>query len=305
MSNQDLTPGICPEDTLADAGLKVLYFHFTRMLSHENGTYIGRSIENLHQMRVAVRRMLVAFGLFGNYLQPDKKRQIRKGLRQTRKELGQVRDLDIFWEKAALHFDSCDKEELVGYRLMKEHWSQQRDEAQGMVQVYIQSKKYRKFKERILRFLSPPFPHKGEQISVSGFAAEEISSSYQNVLSYKPILVSPPINELHSLRIAFKKFRYTIEFFGDILGKDIQECIKALKEIQDHLGDLNDSRVAIDLLNARLLSPDNKFHMFLLNENQKELSHLVDTFSAVWCEFDGPKFSDNLSSAVSKLELEK
>jgi CHAD domain-containing protein len=59
---------------------------------------------------------------------------------------------------------------------------------------------------------------------------------------------SPPA-ALHELRIDCKKFRYLMEFFQSLypLGK-IRKQIKALKSLQDNLGDLQDLQVQAEAL---------------------------------------------------------
>ena len=56
--------GISPDDTLAEAGKKVWLYYFAEMLCHESGTILGENIEELHDMRVATRRMRSAFDIF-------------------------------------------------------------------------------------------------------------------------------------------------------------------------------------------------------------------------------------------------
>ena len=93
-------PGVLPDDPMSEAGRKVLRFHFERMLAHEPGTRLGEDIEELHDMRVATRRMRSAFGVFSPYFDPDALQPFFKGLRRTGRALGGVRDLDVFMEKA-------------------------------------------------------------------------------------------------------------------------------------------------------------------------------------------------------------
>ena len=47
--------------------------------------------------------------------------------------------------------------------------------------------------------------------------------------------------DLHRLRIALKKLRYTCEFFAPLYPKrDVTRYLKKLRLLQNHLGDLND-----------------------------------------------------------------
>ena len=53
------------EDTVAEAGRKVMRFHLARMLDREPGVRDGKDIEDIHKMRVATRRQRAAWRVFG------------------------------------------------------------------------------------------------------------------------------------------------------------------------------------------------------------------------------------------------
>ena len=46
--------------------------------------------------------------------------------------------------------------------------------------------------------------------------------------------------ELHRMRLAAKRLRYTLELFRPCYGPRLEQRLKALKELQDLLGDVND-----------------------------------------------------------------
>ena len=92
-------PGVRADDTMAEAADKILLFQLRRMIEHEPGTRKGEDIEELHDMRVATRRMRAALRLFEAFLDPEALRPFLKTLRRTGRTLGAVRDLDVFWEK--------------------------------------------------------------------------------------------------------------------------------------------------------------------------------------------------------------
>jgi hypothetical protein len=64
------------------------------------------------------------------------------------------------------------------------------------------------------------------------------------------------VRELHDLRIAAKRLRYTLEVFEDVLPEASQPFIQELTQIQDELGALHDSDVLIALLRLCLGSQD-------------------------------------------------
>jgi CHAD domain-containing protein len=64
------------------------------------------------------------------------------------------------------------------------------------------------------------------------------------------------IRELHNLRIAAKRLRYTLEIFEEVLPETSKSIVKELEQIQDELGALHDSDVMIALLRLCLGSQD-------------------------------------------------
>ena len=51
--------GVRADDPMAEAGRKILHYHWEQALAHEAGT-IARGSEELHDMRVATRRQRAA-----------------------------------------------------------------------------------------------------------------------------------------------------------------------------------------------------------------------------------------------------
>src|SRR5260221_11276315 len=64
------------------------------------------------------------------------------------------------------------------------------------------------------------------------------------------------IQELHNLRIAAKRLRYTLEVFEDVLPEACKPIVKELEQIQEELGALHDSDVMIALLRLCLGGQD-------------------------------------------------
>jgi hypothetical protein len=70
--------------------------------------------------------------------------------------------------------------------------------------------------------------------------------------------VDNPYNivELHNMRIAAKRLRYTFEVFEDVLPVASKSVLKELVQLQEELGDFHDSDVMIALLRLCLGSQD-------------------------------------------------
>lgn len=83
-----------------------------------------------------------------------------------------------------------------------------------------------------------------------GKNARIIAQTRLEELSQWGQLVDEPyrVRDLHDLRIAAKRLRYTLEIFENYLPDFCKEAVKELTQLQDELGDLHDSDVMIALL---------------------------------------------------------
>jgi CHAD domain-containing protein len=314
-------PGVLTEDSLAEAGRKVLRFHFAQMLLHEDGTRKGEDIEELHDMRVATRRMRAGFEVFGDAFTPKALKNHLKGLRATGRSLGSVRDLDVFMEKAEHYLDSLPPEKHADLEPLLTSWAQERETARTQMVAYLDSEKYASFKKNFYEFLSTPgagTPRKADAgllpNRVSEIAPVLVYSRLAAVRAFGAILENATLEQFHALRIEFKKLRYTVEFFREVLGEESKAVINELKAVQDHLGDLNDAQVAAQLLRDFLTVWDAQQNLLPVNQRRSpepvlgyltyryaERQRLMQTFQETWNRFSHPDFQHQLAMAISVL----
>ncbi len=71
--------------------------------------------------------------------------------------------------------------------------------------------------------------------------------------SYEPAIAEPAwSHELHDMRIAAKRLRYTLELFAPQFGEAGKRQIDRVKQVQEALGVLHDRDVEIDMVGAEL-----------------------------------------------------
>jgi CHAD domain-containing protein len=324
-------PGLEPDDPMAEAARKTFQLHFQRMLYHESGTRLGEDIEELHDMRVATRRMRAAIAVFGNYLDMNEMAPFIKGMRRTGRALGAVRDMDVFWEKTQHYLDTLPPDQPADLDPLRAAWEAQREIAREQMLAYLDSKRYSRFKERFWKFLqrpgagalpvisgqSEPVPHRLRHV-----VPVAVYQRLGAVLAYDEWVTGPdvPLERLHQLRITAKGLRYTLEYFEEVLGPETKPLIDEVKGLQDHLGDLQDAVVASNLLRDFLtwgtwghahaegkngywpeepiVAPGVAAY---LTTRQVELQHLLDTFPQAWAGFQRPEFGQLVASAVAPL----
>ena len=310
-------PGILPGDPMSEAGRKVLRFHFERMLQHDPGTRRGKDIEELHDMRVATRRMRAAFGVFAPYFDPDVLRPFLKGLRRTGRALGRVRDLDVFMEKAQRYLAEQPEEERPDLGPLLAEWQEQRAAAREQMLAFLDGKHYQRFVPEFGDFLHtegagalPPPKDRPTPQQVYQAAPILIYSRYDVVRGYESVIGHAPLETLHALRIDCKRWRYTLEFFQEVLGPEAKDVIKEVVTVQDHLGHLNDADVATRLLIGFLEQWSRQAGRERVNisgvarylvAKQDELHGLLDSFPEVWQHFNRPETRRQLALAVSTL----
>jgi CHAD domain-containing protein len=139
-----------------------------------------------------------------------------------------------------------------------------------------------------------------------------IFTRYEAVRAYEPILDGAPLTTYHALRIDFKRLRYALEFFRDVLGPETPGLIKSTVSMQDLLGALQDAHVAEGLIGEFLAAQKVKrkkryaagelagVEAYL--ETQRVVQQeLVIGFPALWTGIVGPDFRRALALAVAAL----
>lgn len=312
--------GLQPTQSVMQAGRKVFAHHFHDFLKQESNVRLGEDSEAVHDMRVATRRLRATIRLFATGFSPSSLQFLQKGLKQTAKLLGAARDLDVFVEKLTLYQQAFPLAEQTELAPLLEYCYKQRELARSKLLVYLDSATYQKFKTKTVYFLSkeihepPAFHFKPIPNQIQHVAPLLIYSYYEAIRAYEPFLTDAPVELLHQLRIDFKHFRYALENFHEILGNESALVLAEVKQMQNHLGELNDTQVACQFLENFLLNwkhyrkqlattRTKKPHAVIdyLNVKMIEKECLLTTFPSVWHQFHYNKVRLNLALAISVL----
>ena len=320
--------GIDPAASMAEAVRTILRNQLNRMVAHERGARDGRDIEELHDMRVAVRRMRAALRVFSPYLDKRAYKPFRRALRRTGRILGTVRDLDVFREKAQQYLDALPDERRSELDPLLAAWQTAHEAAREGMLALLDSKAHVQFRKEFARFLATPgagapaaasasaapLPQRVREavplLAVAGYAAIR---AYAGRVEGK----DTPLARLHQLRIAAKGLRYTLEFFREILPADVEVLIDRIKGLQEHLGNLQDAVVTCGILRDFLTWGTWGDHRdkavaaatvvvapgvaTYLSARQAELQRLVKGFPPVWRKVSREDFRRQLFGVVAGL----
>lgn len=252
LSVAGLSPEVAPDlgptqiDATMSAGevaFAILRRHFAKMLAHEPGVRLGEDPEELHDMRVATRRLRAALKLYSDVL-PKRSERYERDLRWVAGAMGEVRDLDVHLERLSEKTprNGEDLEEIVA--LLRER----RVEARRRMLQVLDSNRYERlianFAGTLRRGRSPT-----PTDPVLEAAPDLVRDRYKKVRkSAKKLSEDSPPEHLHDLRKKGKRLRYALEPLQEIYGKPAKKMVKLLKKIQDDLGDHQDLIVASGLM---------------------------------------------------------
>jgi CHAD domain-containing protein len=239
-----------PYSPIGRVGLAVLRRQFAALLSNEAGTRLGDDSEDLHDMRVASRRLRAALSLFADFLPPSAA-NLSDDLRWVGQTLGAVRDIDVQLEQLdgwLFDADETDREALAALRSLLEA---KRSVARETMLNALDSRRYELFVGRFGRLLRSARGRRSGPASLPAraVAPDLIEERFRALCKAAERIDGGSLAaEYHRVRIQGKRLRYALEFLADLYPGRTRPLIKRVVVLQDILGLHQDADVAIERL---------------------------------------------------------
>jgi CHAD domain-containing protein len=214
------------------------------------GVLRPRNIEYLHRLRVASRRLDTVVTVFKTCHREKWVKTWKKELHHITSVLGRARDLDIQTACVKAYLNTAPSADLrPGVRRLLLRVIQKRkrvqvklldalkslDQHQTLVSLDVRSSALQKS----LKVTGD----KGLE-DIIAYAGWTIQPVLDKFLSYDRFVDQvEAVNELHAMRIAAKKLRYTLECFSDIYPGNLADYMSTMRAIQDQLGMIHDCDV--------------------------------------------------------------
>lgn len=262
------TSGLPPEpvvagrtDPIAEHVRAALDARLRTLLEHEPGARSGEEPEQLHQMRVSVRRMRSVLKSAAPFLDQRWSEPLRAELGWLGRELGEVRDLDVLVDRLrgeTADFEAAQRKSAAQLirPLELEHQA-----ARKSLVVALDGERHRALISALVEAVHRPLPASGVEHCGPRELRALVAKQYRRLRrSVDEAGPDPTDAELHALRILGKRLRYTAELAEPVLGKPMRRLLNAAKRFQDVLGEHQDACVAerrvLDLLAAHGPAPD-------------------------------------------------
>jgi triphosphatase len=249
---------VSSSSTMGDLAFAVLRRQLAVLRAKEPGTRLGEDPEELHDMRVATRRLRAAFSLFEGVL-PVRAQVFRVELGWLARLLGAVRDLDVQLEGLAAMSPSVveaargiaadgaptndhDPRADLGALLERERTIARADMlsaldsvrwdrlAKGLAAMAQQGPARRSLATRVPAVVGLP---------------DLVLMRHDKVIkAAKRAKRSGVVRDFHALRISCKRLRYALEFSSDVYDGRTSRFVRELTALQDELGAMQDAEVA-------------------------------------------------------------
>ncbi|GJD99032.1 CYTH and CHAD domain-containing protein [Methylobacterium isbiliense] len=214
-----------------------------------------RHAEALHQLRVALRRLRSAFSLFGDIVEDARVPALKAELKRLSEPFGHARNLDVFLA-TTLPAERERRPDEAGLLTLERHLEDERNAAYAAVMATLGGTEWRGVLIDLVAWLdagpwrAADAPQAARRDAPArAFATEELERRRRKVKKRGRGLDHLEPHARHEVRIAAKKLRYGAEFFAGLYAKPKaakrhKRFVRALADLQDALGDLNDIATA-------------------------------------------------------------
>jgi triphosphatase len=244
---------VTPESTMGELAYAVLRRQLAVLRQKEPGTRLGEDAEELHDMRVATRRLRAALALFIDVL-PVRARVYRDELGWVAAVLGAVRDLDVQSEGLAeMSAVAVQWGSLLGagpadpLAELAALLDREREAARATMLAALDSVRWERLVHGLATLVQQGPLRRSvatRQSAVTAVPALVVTHHDVVVKAARKAKKSGLAPDFHRLRKRCKMLRYSLEFSAELYGGRTARYTRQLTGLQDRLGLLQDAEVA-------------------------------------------------------------
>jgi len=268
----------------AEQGTRLL----ERLAYQAHATIRRRDAEAVHDLRVAIRRLVQVVTVFKPCFAPKASRKIRRRLKELMECAGEVRNCDI-----ALQF--LIRPRWSDHATLRQPMEARRKEFEqalaGALKQWVARKTSSKWRTALEAGpASAGFWHR----AVTDTARREMTRMARDFFESGNDAVEAKASgeELHRLRLAAKKLRYTLELFAGVYGPASGTWLEQIREVQTLLGAVNDCRTVRSLVSG--MEGTREFEAALKRRQRRKTLE----FRQAWREQFSPAVARQWTSAM-------
>jgi CHAD domain-containing protein len=300
-------PGFCAY------GMKYIRKQYMALKKEVKGAKSGGDPGHVHRMRVASRRLRAALPVFSSCFPKGKYRKWLHAVRSVTTSLGRARDLDVqitFLDDYIKNLEPGDVNSPY-----EKPWKEA--DLSGLAALLGKLKAERTAIQPGIEAIARLFSEKGafsdlpeairqakacrSRVTIRERALRETGKRAAALIAFSPNVRNPDAVEAHhAMRIAAKKFRYTMEIFDEACDGSYDDLIQSVRRLQEILGSIHDCDVWILVLEKECRNKDNisrgklgdKGLNALLGNRKNQRKLLYREFVGLWDEFCAQHYPD-------------
>ncbi len=229
----------------------------SRLLRHDPGVRLGDDPEEVHQARVATRRLRSDLATLAALADSSWVEHLRSELAWLGDALGAVRDADVLLDQLradARLLPACDYEPAAH---LLEALGGDREGARAVLAGVLDSPRYLSLLDALVDAANAPRLGPPADAPAAELAPELVGAAWKRLVRAIDDLGEASGDEaLHQVRIKAKRCRYAAEAVAPVTGKRAARLARRVADLQGVLGDLHDAVVAEARLRQTVTSPD-------------------------------------------------
>ncbi len=218
----------------------MLAAQYRSMVAHDPGVRLGDDPEELHQLRVATRRLRAILRAARGVIEPAWADGLRTEVAWLGAQLGPVRDFDVLRDGLHAERDSLDQQERKGLDVLLRLLSKEAAASRELLAETMSGDRYFTLLDTVELAVSTP-RFTGDDTPPVAIAESEFRKLRRDV---RALGRSPSDDDLHAVRIRGKRARYAAELAEASRGKAAAKFIDKAKRFQDVIGGHQDAVVA-------------------------------------------------------------
>ncbi|MEJ7764963.1 MAG: CYTH and CHAD domain-containing protein [Acidimicrobiales bacterium] len=241
-----------PKDTAAAVVQAAIAAGTRRLVAHDPGVRVGGDDEDVHQARVATRRLRSDLATFGPLLDRGWVADVRGELGWLAGELGAARDADVLLERLQRQAALLAKADAVAATaLLRVLEDERRSAAARAANALVNPRYVALLDQLVAASRMPPLKGPAEE-KAADIVRGLVGKAWRHLAkAVDQAGDDPPAELLHEVRKKAKRCRYACEAAAGVCGKDAKQLAAAVAGIQEVLGELQDAAVAELWLRSR------------------------------------------------------
>ncbi len=219
-----------------------------KLIAHDPGIRRGVDPEDVHQARVATRRLRSHLRAFGDFVDWQWAGELRTELGWLGDALGAVRDADVLLDSLEGYLARLGGGERDGAAVLFERLQAEHASGRATLLEVLRSARYVELLDRLVVAARRPRLLLRIDDDEREERREIVRRPWRRLVGAVEALPAEPGDladeDLHRVRLLTKRARYATEAMEPVLGKSARSALAALTDAQEVLGRHNDAVVA-------------------------------------------------------------